>query len=500
MLPETKMPVRRLCKLSSVLACWLMVLGGHAEEEVEHFQLEAAGLKEDGALDRMDAEALKGAAKNPSSQPVKRLQQQQQQQQQLEAGLVLKQRTVSGVFVDGFYGYRVFRIPAIVQHEGILFAFVEARRHGDYDQDHIDILLRRSKDEGKSWEEPDLVVGYPNDAWGSGTDTGQPTPIVDQKAGKILLVYCVNNSWVWQVETSDLGATWSTPRNITSMVKRAGWGWMATGPSHGLATASGRLIVPFNTFLAEKKVVTEVVETGCAGTPECSYYHPNKSLSLKYTITNTADPNDLELKGTLKGTKLPPDFTWAGDRSGVFYSDDHGATWHIGGQISDYVSSSENTVEEIFVGNRSELLMSFRVEDNYNHCRKMAKSLDGGLTFQPYFEPRSQNGTCIPDPTCQGSVLSLFGGKILLTSGPGSKKSRVDLSVQVSLDGGKTFELLSKLMDGEAKYSDLVFLGGTPDNARAGVLFGGSGGVFFVAFDITAERSGASIGSVPFII
>lgn len=457
----------------SMLACSLAA---------EHIDFEAMDLNRDGVLDRAEVEAARLAAQRQPSSPAgpTRL--------EPNSGPALQQRAVTSVFVDGFHGYRVFRIPAVVQHEGTVLAFAEARRQGP-DQDHIDIFVRRSRDEGRTWEEPTLAAGDPSDL--RATATGNPTPIVDRKAGKVLLVYCVNDTWVFQTETADLGATWSRPRNITHMVKRPGWGWMATGPSHGLATQSGRLIVPFNTFLAEKKVVTEVVETGCAGTAECRAYHPDGTLTLKYSIRNTADDQDVVLTGTLNGTTAPPSFTWAGDRSGVLYSDDHGATWHIGGQILDYVSSSENTVEELIVDNRSELLMSFRVESPDTRCRKMAKSRDGGASFQPYFEPVSQRGGCIPDPVCQGSILSLLGGEVLLTSSPYSKTGRVDMSIHISLDGGNTFALLSRLMEGSAGYSDLVFLGGDADRLRAGVLFEGNGGLFFVAFDVVDKSSDA---------
>jgi len=412
------------------------------------------------------------------------------------AGRGLMQHFVSSVFVNGFDGYRIFPIPAIVHKDDSLLAFVEARRHGS-DQDHTDILMKRSLDGGRTWSQAMLVAGDPSSP--TGTMYGQPTPIVDPKTQKILLIYCINNTWVFQTESSDVGATWSAPRNITAMVKRPGWGWMATGPVHGLAMRSGRLIVPFNTFLAEKKVVTEVVETGCAGVPECSWYNPGGKLSLRYLITNTADPSDVQLNGTLNGTVVPPTFTWAGDRSGVLFSDDHGSTWHVGGQITDVVSSSENTVEELFVENRSELLMSFRIESADTHCRKFARSSDGGLSFHPYFEPRGRDGSCIPDPVCQGSLLSLFGGRLLLTSGPGSPVERVNLRIYASTDGGRSFNLLGQLMDGASWYSDLVFLGGTPEVAKVGVvLFSGAasnacyltggGGIFFVSFEVRLEE------------
>merc|ERR1711879_376109 len=54
----------------------------------------------------------------------------------------------------------------------------------------------------------------------------------------------------------------------------------------------------------------------------------------------------------------------------------------------------------------------------------MALSFDSGLTFAKAFEPAG----CITDPICQGSIIALSDGKIV-TSGPGSKESRSNLTL-----------------------------------------------------------------------
>ena len=75
--------------------------------------------------------------------------------------------------------------------------------------------------------------------------------------GLIHLVYNVNNTWTFYMQTRDGGLTWSAARNISAMVTRPGWGWMAVGPNHGLATRAGRLLVPFNTFLEESEITRD---------------------------------------------------------------------------------------------------------------------------------------------------------------------------------------------------------------------------------------------------
>ncbi|MCA9031251.1 MAG: exo-alpha-sialidase, partial [Planctomycetaceae bacterium] len=60
------------------------------------------------------------------------------------------------VFQNGTGGYNAYRIPAIVQAaNGDLLAFCEAREGGDASK--IDLVMKRSTDEGKSWSQLQVV-------------------------------------------------------------------------------------------------------------------------------------------------------------------------------------------------------------------------------------------------------------------------------------------------------------------------------------------------------
>jgi sialidase-1 len=93
-----------------------------------------------------------------------------------------------------------------------------------------------------------------------GTDTvGNPAPVVDRKTGAILLLLTSNpgkvtekqiveglyapGRSVWITRSTDDGATWSPPADITAETKRAEWSWYATGPGNGIQLRSGRLLV-----------------------------------------------------------------------------------------------------------------------------------------------------------------------------------------------------------------------------------------------------------------
>src|SRR5690242_7207106 len=93
----------------------------------------------------------------------------------------------SPVFVSGEQGYHTYRIPAlIVAPKGTLLAFCEGHKAGRGDAGDIDLLLRRSRDGGKTWQ-PTQVV------WDDGDNTcGNPCPVVDRGTGTVWLLLTHN--------------------------------------------------------------------------------------------------------------------------------------------------------------------------------------------------------------------------------------------------------------------------------------------------------------------
>jgi sialidase-1 len=87
------------------------------------------------------------------------------------------------LFVAGQGGYHTYRIPAlIVATNGALLAFCEGRKDNASDSGRIDLLLKRSNDNGDTWTTQQVV-------WSDGTNVcGNPAPIVDQIGGKIWLL------------------------------------------------------------------------------------------------------------------------------------------------------------------------------------------------------------------------------------------------------------------------------------------------------------------------
>jgi len=147
------------------------------------------------------------------------------------------------VYVSGEDGYHTYRIPAMVRsNEGTILAFAEGRKTSAADHGDVDIVLRRSLDDGRTWEPMEMIYEEGDTAR---ITIGNPTPVVDRNTGTIWLGFCRDNERVFIGHSKDDGLTWEPRREITAQVKDPEWGRrIYTGPVHGLQLDSGRLLMP----------------------------------------------------------------------------------------------------------------------------------------------------------------------------------------------------------------------------------------------------------------
>jgi sialidase-1 len=331
------------------------------------------------------------------------------------AGLV----AATNAFVSGQGDYHTYRIPAlVVSTRGTLLAFAEGRKGGRGDAGDVDLILKRSADQGRTWQLVQKV-------WDDGPNTcGNPCPVLDQNTGIIWLLLTWNRGddveskiiaqesrdtrHVFVTSSSDDGVTWSTPREITSDVKRTNWTWYATGPGAGIQIEhgwqKGRLLVPCDHIEAGTKL----------------YY------------------------------------------SHIIYSDDHGQTWKLGGSTpQDRVNECE--VVEL-TGSR--LLLNMRNYVPSERTRQQAVSADGGLTWSD-----QRHVPELIEPICQASIrrhswpASDRRGVILFANPASTKRER--LTLRASFDEGQTWPV-SRLLDPRpSAYSCLVKM---PDGS-IGILY-----------------------------
>ncbi|MCZ8134056.1 MAG: sialidase family protein, partial [Algoriphagus sp.] len=138
----------------------------------------------------------------------------------------------SMVFKGGKEGHAINRIPAILSlPNGELLAFAEGRVNGSDDYGDVNLVMKRSTDQGKSWSNIQTLVDYDT------LQAGNPAPVVDlfdpkHPQGVIFLFYNTGNNHeydirlnkgvreIWQIKSFDLGKSWTAPENITQKVHR----------------------------------------------------------------------------------------------------------------------------------------------------------------------------------------------------------------------------------------------------------------------------------------
>lgn len=257
-----------------------------------------------------------------------------------EGTISLSQIESSTPFTAGT-GANSYRIPSIVTAgDGSLLVFCEARHESWMDKSHTDIVVRRSTDNGKSWSE---AVNLTASANGGEYAFMDPTPVADTETGKIFLFCCrwgksdadATKTRAFRVVSTDNGATWGAPEDVTATVIREGYYSSGFGPGSGIRISrgkyAGRLIFP----------------------------------SRQYDGTSS---------------------------SGVaVYSDDHGATWKIGSEVlggeCQIAEAGENSLT-INVRKGSDRYSAFS-KDGGKTWSQAAK--DGGL---PSFESGCHASVC----------------------------------------------------------------------------------------------------------
>jgi sialidase-1 len=309
------------------------------------------------------------------------------------------------IFKERTDGYNCYRIPAIIKtKEGSLLAFAEARKLNCKDEGDIDLVVKRSTDGGKTWGEMQVI-------WDDADNTcGNPAPVIDQRTGKIHLLMTWNlgadhiseinkgssqdTRRVFATASQDDGLTWDKPREITSSVKRPGWGWYATGPCHGLQISqgayAGRLVIP-----------CDYIEVGAGGR---GYSH-------------------------------------------VIYSDDGGETWQIGG-VSPRDKANESTVAELSDGR---LMLNMRSSTS---IRQVATSTDGGKTWQ---DMRPDYALVEPVCQGSLLNHRINNVHTLLFSNPASS-TRDNMTIKMSTNDGKNWQKSYKVHAGPSAYSDLAMV------------------------------------------
>ena len=340
----------------------------------------------------------------------------------------MEQRPATPVFVSGTEGYVTFRIPAIVRApNGDLLAFAEGRVHGMADFGNIEIVMKRSSDGGRTWGGMQVVAS--NDT----LQAGNPAPVLDATdlaypKGRLFLFYCTGDKAegqvrkglgtreVWYKTSTDNGDTWSEPVDITNQVKPPGWRAYANTPGHAMQFERG----PY-------KGRIYIAANHSAGDPQ---------------------PHFMDYKAH------------------GYYTDDHGKTFHLSEDVP-FPGGNECMAAPL---SGEKLMLNIRNQQGHPRARIIAISGDGGIHWDTtYIDTR------LPDPVCQGSILSLTGRRrgraAVAVCNPSDTAERDNLTIHLSFDEGRSWARAIRVDPVRQKeytaYNDLVDLGAH----RIGVLY-----------------------------
>jgi len=159
--------------------------------------------------------------------------------------------TYSALFTDEMStDVSCYRIPALITApDGTLIVAADERVESCADlrtNQNINIVIRRSSDNGVTWSECETVVNYPY-----GTSASDPSMIVDKETNVIFLFYNFMDHnkesgiyYLHVIKSQDNGKTWSEPENITSQITKSDWysDFKFITSGRGIQTQTGTLL------------------------------------------------------------------------------------------------------------------------------------------------------------------------------------------------------------------------------------------------------------------
>jgi len=341
---------------------------------------------------------------------------------------------VSDVFVGGAEtgGTGYYRIPGlVVAADGSLVAFAEGRRSGadpGAAGQPIDMAFKRSTDGGASWSPLGIIARDVR------FDYSDPVPILDRATGTLNLLFLrwpdaaglssvpagtgTSSLGILLATSTTHGATWSTPRDVTTQIKDPAWRGVVVGPGSGIdlrwqadPSRNGRLVAP-------------------------AHLHGTTNFAV--------------------------------------FSDDHGATWTSGSLAQTAVGGVNANEAEIVETVTGDLLLNAR--QNSGSTRQMFRSTDGGASWSQAFSGPA------PVTTVDGSMIRFSAvrdgddrNRILFAapSGntPGVGNGRANLAVWTSYDEGRSFINPVQIASGFSAYSVLA----KQADGRIGALYEATG-------------------------
>ena len=338
----------------------------------------------------------------------------------LEESGVTEHRLARAVRTGGDDGVAAYRIPGLVtSRKGTLIATYDIRHANARDlQGDIDVGISRSTDGGLSWGP--MITAMDMGEWGGLPQElngiGDPCILVDEVTGDILLF-----------------AAWTHGG-------KAGYpAWWSAGSGFDPAGTPQLMMVRSTddglSWSAPVNLTAQVKQEPWLFT----FQGPGRGITM-------AD-----------GTLVVPFQHQEPDRTpaaGIMYSRDRGETWHVHEYAK--INTTESQVVELEPG-----VLMLNMRDNRKTGRAVYVTRDFGRSW----EPHASDGQLV-EPVCMASLLK--AGDALLFSNPSDPSERRNITVRMSLDGGRTWPRELLLDEGGSwGYSCLTMI----DKDTMGILY-----------------------------
>ncbi|MBS4202215.1 exo-alpha-sialidase [Bacillus sp. FJAT-49732] len=412
------------------------------------------------------------------------------------------------IYYPGFAGSKAYRIPSMITTtKGTVIAGIDARIVDQTDNPNkIDMTIRRSEDNGKTWGPVQKLVAYAGEGL-DGAAAIDSSLLQDEITGTIFMLFMHTPGGIglWASEAGmgfdsegrrklfdqegsvyillDNGKVLDSEQNETDYtVDEKGYVFQSGEARGNIFFKKG--VDPNESLLEARTSFLQIIQSDDDGLTWSKPRELNPMVKEEWMRFIGSGPGcGIQLKHGEKAGRLVFPIYFSNEAGKLscacMYSDDHGATWkrgespNDGRELDGEILSAKTISEEKQYLTESQVIelptgeLRYYLRNHYGLQRTaVTTSADGGETWGEV----TFDETLI-DPICQSSVVlypDLGDGKVrVLFANPADEKTRVKGTVRLSEDGGKTWPYSKVIEDGYFGYSCLTVL----KNGEIGILY-----------------------------